>query len=784
MHIGNETNQVKESRLDKASFWVFQVLLFLAPIFFVPSLSVPFQAGKNAFLISGVIVLAVLWLVARFRDGEFSFPKSSVLASSVVLGLVYVSSAFVSSGRETSLFGQGFEVGSAALFVSGLALCVLVSMFVKTKERIFTSYVTLVASFLILAGFHLVRLFFGADALSFGVITDALSTPAGRWSDIGMFFGLTALLSLVTLEKLKLGRLLKIFNIAVLGVSLVFLALVNSSALWVILAVFSLVFTVYEKTLGWREERGEGRRAFPIYALVALLLSIAFILFGNRLGGLVSGIVGFSQTEVRPSFEATMQITRATLGNDMILGSGPNRFSSQWLLHKPAGVNETVFWGVDFNYGSGFLTSMAVTTGFAGALALLAVIVSLAVSFARSLARVSSSPFARYLEVSSFISSAYLWSAFFFHVPSPALWFLATSFTGLFVASLAQSGVVKSVSVKTVDKPVLNFVSIVFVIVALGATGIFGYAVGKRLVASTYLQRAILAANTSGDIDAAESLLASAISVSPSDVQYRALAELYLLRLSVLLSDDKVKQEEAQQKFQEYLSVAIRSSNAAVDFDPTNYFNHAALAQVFSAVTPFKIEGAYEAAVQAYQAALAVNPESPELYLALARLEVSKGDNAAARTQIGKALEKKGDYAAAVYLLAEMQIAEKNLPEATRSVEAVALLSPNDAGVFFQLGLLYYDQNRFDEAVLAFGRAVAINPQYANAKYLLGLSLYETKDVQGALAQFKELRVTNPDNAEVASVIVNLEAGKAPFAAPVKGLPALPVDETSSSENI
>ena len=230
--------------------------------------------------------------------------------------------------------------------------------------------------------------------------------------------------------------------------------------------------------------------------------------------------------------------------------------------------------------------------------------------------------------------------------------------------------------------------------------------------------------------------------------------------------------------------MAIKASNAAVDFDGTNYVNHAALAQVFSAVTPLKIEGAYEAAVQAYQNALAVNPESPELYLALARLEAVKGDNAAARTQIGKALEKKGDYAAAVYLLAEMQVAERNLPEAIRSVEAVAMLSPNDSGVFFQLGLLYYDQKRFADAVLAFGRAVTINPQYANAKYLLGLSLYETKDTQGALAQFRELRATNPDNAEIADIISNLEAGKAPFATSKKGLPSLPVDESSSAENI
>ena len=784
MHIDHEANQERGSRLDTISFWVLQALLFLTPIFFFPSISVPLQSGKGAFLIVGVAVLTALWLVGRFRDGVFSFPKSSLYLGSVILGLVYVASALASASREVSLFGQGFEIGTAVMFVSGLALFALVPLVVRTRERIFSSYVTLMASFALFAVFHVVRMIVGADVLSFGVFADVVSSPIGRWTDVGLFFGLTALLSLVTLEKLAFGRLLKALVVGSFTVSLVFLALVNSWPLWVIVALFSLVFVVYEKTLGRREEKGEGRRGFPVYALITLVVSASFIFFGGFLGGKISGLVGFSQTEVRPTLGTTIEVTKATLADDPFFGAGPNRFSTQWLLHKPLGVNETVFWGVDFNYGTGFFPSFALTTGRVGAVVLLAVIASLLVSGFRGLVRPSTSPFSRYLEVSSFVGASYLWAVSFPYVPGPALWFLTAVFTGLFLASLRDSGVVREVTVRTAEKPVLNFVSIVLVIVALGGTAFFGYAVGKRFVATVYLQKALVAANVSGDIEAAEDYIARALSVSPSDAQYRALSELYLLRLSVLLSDDKASQEETQQKFQEYLSVAIKASNAAVDFDGTNYVNHAALAQVFSAVTPLKIEGAYEAAVQAYQNALAVNPESPELYLALARLEAVKGDNAAARTQIGKALEKKGDYAAAVYLLAEMQVAERNLPEAIRSVEAVAMLSPNDSGVFFQLGLLYYDQKRFADAVLAFGRAVTINPQYANAKYLLGLSLYETKDTQGALAQFRELRATNPDNAEIADIISNLEAGKAPFATSKKGLPSLPVDESSSAENI
>src|SRR5690606_42073919 len=65
------------------------------------------------------------------------------------------------------------------------------------------------------------------------------------------------------------------------------------------------------------------------------------------------------------------------------------------------------------------------------------------------------------------------------------------------------------------------------------------------------------------------------------------------------------------------------------------------------------------------------------------------------------------------------------------------LLSPNDPGLFFQLGLLKYNSDDFLGAARAFGQAVTLVPEYANAKYFLGLSLARLGETDLAIAQFR-----------------------------------------------
>jgi tetratricopeptide (TPR) repeat protein len=97
-------------------------------------------------------------------------------------------------------------------------------------------------------------------------------------------------------------------------------------------------------------------------------------------------------------------------------------------------------------------------------------------------------------------------------------------------------------------------------------------------------------------------------------------------------------------------------------------------------------------------------------------------------------------------------------------VQAASVLAPNDSGTFFQLGFLRYNNKDYQGAVSALEKTIVLNPAYANAKYFLGLSYQKLGRNAEAIAQFKDLQVTNPDNKEVGLILNNLQAGRDPFA--------------------
>lgn len=75
---------------------------------------------------------------------------------------------------------------------------------------------------------------------------------------------------------------------------------------------------------------------------------------------------------------------------------------------------------------------------------------------------------------------------------------------------------------------------------------------------------------------------------------------------------------------------------------------------------------------------------------------------------------------------AERALASRNLPEAAAALEKLATLTPNNASVDAQLGLVYYMQNRYAQATQAFEQALKLNPEIPHVPMMLGSCLTET----------------------------------------------------------
>ena len=268
--------------------------------------------------------------------------------------------------------------------------------------------------------------------------------------------------------------------------------------------------------------------------------------------------------------------------------------------------------------------------------------------------------------------------------------------------------------------------------------------------------------NRDGNLGAAETAIGKAVGLSPTPAHFRALTEISLARMNVLIQKDAkdAGAEAVRNEFQGLFGNALAYAREALALDPFQYASFLELGRVYEAVVPLKAPGAYESAKASYEQALTLNPHSPAIELTLARLEIAKGDHTKAREHIGKALVMKNNHLEAIFLLSSLEVEDGNIKAAVQAAEAAAFIAPNDSAVLFQLGLLRFNDANYRGAIDALERAVATTPTYANAKYYLGLSYEKVGRTADALQQFTDLLAANPDNAALARAVANLRVGR------------------------
>jgi len=626
-------------------------------------------------------------------------------------------------------------------------------------------YGALTASLVILFVFHLVRLILGVDYFSFGVFTNTVASLVGKWNDLGSFAGLMVLLSFLSVEFAPLSRLLKVVLYLVLGFSLLLLVLVNFFLGWIVVGAMALIVLVYNLTLYRPSEDsvlGGNERRFSVGSICILLLAVLFLVSGDSIGATLSESTGINYIEVRPSWGATLSVVEETWKENVLLGSGPNRFTTAWLKFKPEAVNETLFWNNDFATGIGLAPTFAVTTGVLGTLALLLFLGTFLYSGFRALFT-AGDLFARFLILSSFIGGFYLWVIVIFYVPNIVLLSLAFVFTGVFISLLAHYGLIKTIFIFVTRDPRIGFLSVLLLLLLSVGTVLGGYTIFERYLSLAFVHQGRTALAQYGDFDRAEGLINRAIALNNSDILYRQLADVELIRLGSILNREGASIEAIRTEFQDTLGKAIAAGQGAIQIDETNYLNWDSLGKVYSAVIPLNIPGAYESAKASLDRAIALSPQSPALVLSQARIELSRGNAKEARNYITSALALKSNYADALFLLAQIEINEGNTFGAIRSLEQAALLSPNDIGLFFRLGILNYSVGANQKAIDALERAIVLSPSYANAKYFLGLAYANIRRNDEAVKQFEDILVTNPGNEEVEKILENLKNGVSPL---------------------
>ncbi len=760
----------KTNLFSKWGSKIFLVLIFLLPIFFVPSQIVTFQFGKGFLFFAIVLVLALMFLMGVLREGKASFPKSLTLLGLLVVLVAYVFSGALSDYPSLSLIGQGFETDTAFFVLIASLASFLISVAFRSKKSLFNVYLAVVISFFLAALFNIVHFFFPSFSFG-GLFSSSVANLVGTWNDLGIFAGFVTLFSLISLGVLEIRGAWRMLLKLALILGVVFLAIVNFNTLWAVVAVFSLVFFLYSLSYA-KQKNGVSStvsgnvRTVSWSPIVVFIISLAFILFGTSLGNVISGWLNITQLEARPSWSTTVSIAKETLKENPIIGAGPNQFVSEWLKYRPQAVNESLFWNVDFNSAIGTIPTAFITLGAIGIAAWIIFLLLFGIEGFRAIRRLRGEVFTHYLVFSSWIAALYFWIMAILYTPGHAMYALAFIFTGVFIATLVLEGVVEEKHFNFSENPGKSFIGSLITIVFLVAFVTCGYLATKRFVSYAMFNNSIVSYSSNRDLNLVEERVKKALSVEEADVFFRTLADIYLARLQDLsaLSPSENELEALRAQFQQYLSGAVASAQAATVANPTNYQNWLSLARVYESVVPLKIEGAYEQSLSTYERASSLNPTSPLIALSKARLEITKGNNVKAREYITESLKIKSNYTDAIFLLTQLEVSAGNTKKAIETAISGTLLAPTSPVVFFQLGLLQYNDKSFSKAVEALEQAVRLEPQYANARYFLGLSYDRLGKTANAIAEFEEIQKTNPDNAEVKSILENLRAGRSAFA--------------------
>ncbi|MEX0919484.1 MAG: tetratricopeptide repeat protein [Parcubacteria group bacterium] len=766
---------------------ILSVLLvaLLLPIFFLPVAILPLGVVKATLLTLGVVTAFVGFIMKVISRGGFVVPSTYLMWMTVLLPLVYLLSAWASSNTLRSLYGYNLETGTFGFILLVSILFGIVTVAFSDIAKIYRVLGALLISFALITVFAVVKIISGGAFPVWGAFFSSTANPVGSWSDYAMLFSLVAIVSSLALSVLPLKKSWRLGLIAMFFISMLLMAIMNFSTTFTLTLISSILVLAYLlKVDPSSREVGEtkSRTLWPSVTLV--VVSLLFVInpmlsatYGT-LSDTVSGAFGVSNVEVRPSLTATWDISKAVIRDNLLFGTGPSTFSENWLLYKPQEINNTLFWNTSFPSGIGFILTQVASVGLLGSLVWLVFFALLLVLMLKALARVPEESWERFALISTLFAVFFLWTASFVYVPSVVMLTLTFLLTGLFVASCRALDVVPTREIAFSRNTALNFVSVI-VMVGIGISVVmFGFNSLQRTVSAYHFQKALVLSNTEGtSIDDISDSLVRAMRLVPQDIYYSAFSELSVARAESILNRTEGTQEENLALFQEALSNSVVSAREAVNLNPESYRNWVVLGSIYSSLVsePFSVEGAFEEAEKAFQEARLRNPQSPEVPLLLARLELNNDNADGARVYLDESIALKEDYADAYFLLTQIEIEENNIAEAIRSTETSAILSPDNAGVFFQLGLLKYSLEDWSGAVSAYEQALRLVPEYANAKYFLGLSLSELGRSEEAIAHFEGLAESNPDNLEVGVILENLREGREPLF----GIPSADVEDRS-----
>jgi len=757
------------NRIIKISIYL---LVFLLPLLWLPFSFEAFEFNKQYLLFFLVSIALFAWLAKQvFIDKEIRFKKTPL--DIFVLGFLFVAvlSVVFSVDRGSSLFGfyGRFSNGLIGLLSLG-ALYFLITNNTRVdtdrntdKDRLSISGVLkafLWSSFFVIlfSYFSVFGLWAKLNAAMGGVFPRVMLQPifnpaAGSMEGLAIFLSITLVLivGLILCSKWNLKQL-AYWALLALGIGL--LVIVDYNLAWIILLVSLSVFLVL--SLAKRIFRENvNKLLLPILLIIISVIfligaaNFKFSIFNFQLPqeqilgqGIswktaVGAAVAETSPHLPPHLASRVSVTEKI--KSLFLGSGIGTYFYDFAKFKPVEFNQNPFWQIGFDRAGSHFAEILGTMGFLGLISYSALIgVFLIVSW--FLLKTKTSSFQLPL-LMTFLALAV---GQFVYYQNTALVFTFWFILGLGVVSWQRSagGVVKEKIISFKELPELSLIfSAVLIILGVAILGFYYFGANYYLADVNY--------NKGLGVLGQERIekLERAVELNPRLSQYRlVLSRSFLFEL--FQEAQKPLERQDLNKMQTMLSRAIEEAETATDLQPNFAANWINKGVVYREIIGLAGE-AVELSIRSLERAVVLESANPVIYTELGKLYLVLENEQRAREYFQKALEKKPDYAEAIIQEALLLEKEDILEEAIIKLENLIARDSWNIEAHFQLGRLYYNAGRIDEAVELFETVTFWIPQHSNALYSLGV-VYVAKDrIQEAILVFERVLELNPGNQDI-----------------------------------
>lgn len=751
---------------------ITKILLWAAicitPLIFASGTQEVLELPKQSLFVILVSASTLFWLIETLIKSRLTYAQHKINYALLALPIVLLISALLSNDQYGGLVGWGVQISSSVISFVYLSLMVFLGLnvFDGIKDSFRTLFIFLIGGTIaiMLGTLQLAQLY----PFPFDFTKSNAFNTFGTANGLGIFSGVLLLSAFGMLFALPkgTGRLVKIGLGIVCAIALIYLLALDYQTLWIALAIGTTLILVFGFI-----RRTSLKLTSVMWWVGLLLIAILMAVFNPSISDRF-----VVPTEVSLNLSVSQNIAIQALKTNSLFGSGPGTFAYDFASFKPQSLNNTLFWNIRFSKGGSEFTSWLAMVGILGIIALISLITAglyrSVHSFTTRNIQQGESRFDRNILESSLLGSfMVLIISFFFYPFSFALW--ATFFLLILLILLfnRKEEIAHHKTILLEHSPQVSLiVAVVFLIAIVFNAGMI-YGVLQRYRAERIYTKGV----RTSDVTQAQTFIEKATRINPyNDLYWRDLAALSFNQF--INESQQPQSQERDQRIQNFLNQALSASNEASQLNSQNSFTWSLRATIYRNLIGVA-QGADEFAFNTIKEAIMRDPTNPILYTEQGRIHLAKLDLEAlgqitlsqqdrekivqdAITSFNKAIELKRDYAPALFQSALLFDRLGERQEAINRMEINKALEPENTGIAFQLGTLYYKARNFDRAQAEFERAIALDENFSNARYFLGI-IYDFRGRRlDAIAEFEKIAQLNPDNPTVSTILTNLRRNR------------------------